>query len=216
MTLSITYPLTWPSEIKPNTAVIRPMSAVGLEMSPFSFSQVVQDFGGQIWEMALSFPPMVRANAELLNALILELNGSEGTVLMGDFSSAAPRGSADGTPGTPTIDGGIAAGSVYIPVKGMPAGASGYLLKGDYIQLGSTGSARLHKVLGTLASDSSGNGEVLIWPRTRVAYSDDAPIVVENAVGAFRLKPGEAKDWSIDTALHYEHTLTFFEALDGT
>ena len=87
-------------------------------------------------------------------------------------------------------------------IDGCTASQTGWLKAGDYIQLGSAGSATLHKVLAD--ADSNGSGEVAldIWPYIRTAPSDNATVVVTNTIGRFRLADNE-QNWSIrETALY--------------
>ena len=81
-------------------------------------------------------------------------------------------------------------------IDGCTASQTGWLKAGDYIQLGTAGTATLHKVLAD--ADSNGSGEVSldIWPYIRTAPSDNASVVVTNTVGRFRLASNQ-QNWSI-------------------
>lgn len=65
------------------------------------------------------------------------------------------------------------------------------ILAGDYIQLGSLSSARLHKVISDSIVDSSGVATLDIWPALRTSYTDGATVTIDNPVGVFRLASNE-------------------------
>lgn len=134
-------------------------------------------------------PPMTRAEAEEWFSFLVKLNGQYGTFLLGD-PHAAPRGSAASTPGTPVVNGASQVGST-LAVDGLPASATGYLKAGDYIQLGSGATARLHKVLNDVDTNGSGEATLDIWPDLRSSPDDDSAVVVSDAVGNFRLSTNE-------------------------
>jgi hypothetical protein len=74
---------------------------------------------------------------------------------------------------------------------------TGSLKAGDYIQLGSGGSAKLHQVL----LDQSGSGSLEIWPALRATYTN-ASVTFNNPKGVFRLA-NNVTSWSINNASTY-------------
>ena len=187
--MAITYPLALPT-IKGIRAIrLVAKNSVGVNTSPFTFSQQVYKHQGQIWQAEASLPPMTRAEAEEWFSFLVKLNGQYGTFLLGD-PHAAPRGSASSTPGTPVVNGASQVGST-LAIDGLPASATGYLKAGDYIQLGSGATARLHKVLNDADTNGSGEATLDIWPDLRSSPDDDSAVVVSDAVGNFRLSTNE-------------------------
>lgn len=89
---------------------------------------------------------------------------------------------------------------------------TGYLKAGDYIQLGSGSTATLHKVLVDANTDGSGNATLTVWPHVRTAPADAATVVVQNAVGRWRLA-GNETEWSINEALIYGVSFSAMEAV---
>ena len=71
------------------------------------------------------------------------------------------------------------------------------LKAGDYIQLGTTSTSKLHKVL----ADVSATGSVDIWPNLKATYSG-AAVTVDNAKGVFRLT-SNVQDWQIGNSSTY-------------
>jgi len=120
---------------------------------------------------------------------------------LGDPNNATPQGSASTTPGTPVVLGASQTGD-SLNIDGLPTSTTGYLLPGDYIQLGTGATATLYKVLTQVDSNSSGEATLDIWPNIRTAPADNATVVVSNTVGNFRLAGG-ATEWSINNANAY-------------
>ncbi len=196
--MAITYPLTLPSHTGIRNITLRAVNTVGMSMSPFTYQQQVVAHAGQRWEVDVTLPAMNRADAEQWVAFLVSLRGRFGTFTLGDPVGASPRGSAGGTP---LVNGASQVGGT-LNIDGCTASQTGWLKAGDYIQLGSAGSATLHKVLAD--ADSNGSGEVAldIWPYIRTAPSDNATVVVTNTIGRFRLADNE-QNWSIrETALY--------------
>jgi hypothetical protein len=84
---------------------------------------------------------------------------------------------------------------------------TGTLLAGDYIQLGSSATATLHKVL----QDRSGSGTVEIWPALRSDVTG-ATATLTNTVGRFRLS-GTQQSFNINDASIYGISFDAVEAL---
>jgi len=184
--MAITYPLAFPT-VYPSecTWIARPVVAVS--ESPYTFSQQPQDWGGQRWELTFNFPAMRRERAELLYSLLLKLNGRCGTFLLGDPGSRTPRGSVAGDP---VVNGASQTGN-ELSTSGWTPNASGVLLRGDYIQLGTGATSRLHYVLDDVDADENGRADLLFWPSLRESPTAASPIVTSNTVCRFRLSSNE-------------------------
>lgn len=182
--MTISYPLSLPS----TKAVKFTMgfdSSVGLARSPFTFATQAQVNPGQMLTASFALPPMLRAEAAPWMAFLAALNGREGTFLAGFTGHATPLGIATGTP---LVDGsGNTAMARTLATKGWTAGVTGILKAGDFIQLGSGSSSRLHMVVRDASSDGAGKAVLDIWPSLRSAPAANAAIVVNGAKGVFRL-----------------------------
>jgi hypothetical protein len=159
---------------------------VSRTISPFTGEQQIQAHPGQLWEAEIDFPIMVRDVADVVTGFLVKLNGMEGTFLMGDPAGSTPKGSAASTPGTPVVKGGGQTG-VDVLIDGLPFSTTAYLMAGDYVQFGTSNSARLYKVLDNVDTGSTGDATITIWPKLRSSPADNAAVVVNNAVGRFRL-----------------------------
>ncbi len=209
--MAISYPLTFPVKV-PNSAVLRMRSIVAKVRSPFTGQTQVQVHQGRLWETSITYPRMVRADAELIIAFLAKLDGMRGTFLMGDPAGGTPRGSAASSPGTPLVMGAGQTGS-DLEFDGVPGGASSYLLPGDYIHLGSGTGTHLHKVLDQVDADSTGVATMTLWPELRESPANGATIVVSSALGHFRLTEN-LSEFSINEALHYGISFEAEEALE--
>jgi len=188
----ISYPLTPPASPAPRDLTLRPQSAVGQAISPFTFQGQVQVHQGQRWLLSFALPPLVGRSAFApWGGFLTALNGMEGTFLMGDPFHCQPRGIATGTP---VVDGAAQTGA-ELATKGWTPSVSGILKADDFIQLGAGATARLHKVLADANSAGDGKAVLAIWPRLRASPADEAAIVTANCVGVFRLS-GNMPDWS--------------------
>lgn len=204
------YPLSTPNNDIARVRLVA-RNAVAVAASPFTFAQQVYRHQGQGWEADITLPAMKRADAEQWLSFLLRLRGQYGTFLLGDPNGATPRGSAATTPGTPVVNGASQTGD-ELDIDGLPVSVSGYLLAGDYIQLGTGSTATLHKVLEDVDSNASGEATLNLFPKVRTAPADNAAVTVSDAKGNFRLNGNETA-WDIDTATIYGITFGAVEAI---
>jgi hypothetical protein len=206
--MAISYPLSMPTNTRIRSIELRAVNAVAYSRSPFTFAGQAFAYAGQMWQADVTLPPMKRADAEQWVAWLVSLRGSLGTFLLGDPLGCVARGVATGTP---LIKGGSQTGGT-INIDGATSGVTGWLKAGDYVQIGSGGTARLHKVLQDANSDGSGNVTLELWPHVRTAPADNAAVTVSSAKGLFRLASNE-QAWSINEASIYGITFSAMEAV---
>ena len=206
--MAITYPISLPSAFAAARITLRQCNTVGESVSPFSAEQQIYVHQGQWWEAEITLPRMSRDNAEDVGAALLSLRGKEGSFLMGDPSAATPRGSAGGTP---LVDGAGQTG-LTLAVKGLPLSTANWLKAGDYIQLGSGSTSRLHKVLAAVTSSGAGKATLDIWPRLRSSPADGAAVVVSGAKGLWMLSSNKL-EWDIEPAMIYGFSIACRERL---
>jgi hypothetical protein len=206
--MTISYPLALPTHTGLTQIELRAINAVAYSRSPFTFSGQAFAYPGQMWTADITLPPMKRADAEQWVAWLISLRGQLGTFLMGDPMGATARGVATGTP---LVNGGSQTGGTLV-IDGATNSTTGWLKAGDYIQLGSGSSSRLHKVLADANSDGSGNVTLDIWPHIRVAPADNATVTVSNSKGLFRLSSNE-QAFSINESAIYGMTFGAMEAV---
>lgn len=173
--MAITFPLALPTVTGIRAIEWAPRSVVGLHASPFTGQQQVYVWPGQWWEATVTLPPMKEAAAGEWAAFFLALNGREGTFLLGDSVRKTRLGSVTGTL---TVGTGATANSTTLPI----AGATGTFAVGDWLQVGTGSSSRLHRVAQVNSSTS-----VDVFPRLRSAYASGTAITVASPKGLFRL-----------------------------
>lgn len=206
--MTITYPLTMPTHTNVRSFDLRATNAVAYGRSPFTFAGQVFAYSGQMWQADITLPPMKRTSAEQWIAWLVSLRGQYGTFLMGDPRGCTPRGVATGTP---LVKGANQTGG-SLALDGATINVTGWLKAGDYIQLGTSTTARLHKVLTDASSDGTGNVTLDIWPHIRTAPADNAAITVSNAKGVFRLASNETS-WSANEVSVYGITFGAMEVI---
>lgn len=195
------YPLDFPAALVANSLSIVPRDAVSRSESAFSFEDQVYDWGGEMWTLKGTLPLMTRENARLFQAFLLKLKGKYGTFLYPIQDGAEPLGTwaAAGSPAIVQVDGAVSARSHELPLKGLIPGATGKA--GDYINIGSGGSTRLHMLVDDAVADGAGEMTVNIWPATRGALVDGMEVVTSNCKGLFRLTQNFG--WDVDVNKHY-------------
>lgn len=205
--MTITYPLTFPTVIRPADTKWSMPNADGMAQSPFSFTQQVYLFPGAMWSVDVTMPAMRRAKAEQFIAFMASLRGRYGTFLLGDYDGRTPRGIATGTP---LVKGASQVG-ISLITDGWTASKTGILLAGDYIQLGSGLTTRMYKNLTDANSDGTGTATLDIWPPLRGSPADNAAIATLNCMTVMRLAtvPG----WDSNQVSTYGVTFSAFESL---
>lgn len=194
--MAITYPLAFPTHTGVRSIELRASNSVSFSQSPFTFQGQALHWGGEMWMLDVTLPPMKRADAEVWVAWLVSLRGQYGRFLAGDSSSSTIRGTAT----TVTVSGSAGDSSVTVV-------SNGTLKAGDMIQIGGASDATLHKVL----ADKSGSGTLEIWPALRKNRSS-ATVFLNNASGVFRLSSNETS-WSVNEASIYGLSFSAMEAV---
>jgi len=191
-----------------SSITITAVNAVVYEQSPFTFAGQAQASAGQMWRADVSLPPLSYLQAPVWIAWLVSLRGQFGTFLMGNQMCGAPLGSAGGTP---LIKGANQTGE-DINLDGATGSQTGWLKAGDYCQLGTGSTSRLHQVTADANSDAGGDVTLSLWPHVRLAPADDAALVVSNAVGRWRLSEN-SQSWTVDNAVKYGISFAAMEAI---
>lgn len=205
--MAISYPLTFPTVIAPARSKFGMLTSVAVSQSPFSYQQQVYKNQGAAWKCEIEMPAMRRVYAEQFIAFMAKLQGRYGTFLFGDYDGRRPQGVATGSP---LVKGAGQTGMTLL-TDGWTAGVTNILKAGDYIQLGSSSTARLYKVTDNVNSDGSGNASLPIWPPLRSSPGDNDPLVVNSTVSQFRLDA--PFDWDANEVSTYGIKFTATEAL---
>ena len=196
--MAISYPLDTPTTIGIESIELRAVNAVATSQSPFTYKQQIISHTGQKWEASVSIPSVRRDKAAEWKAMLVALKGQTGTFLLGDPDYVEPRG---------TVSSCVVSGSAGDETVSVTM--TGSLLAGDYIQLGSGSSAKLHQVL----VDQAGSGDLEIWPALRSDYTSETAIT-DSPKGLFRLNQN-ISSWSINNASFYGISFEAVEVISG-
>ena len=194
--MALSYPLATPTTIGIESIELRAVNAVAVSQSPFTYKQQVISHGGQKWEASVNIPSVHRDKASEWKAMLVGLKGQAGTFLLGDPDYATPQGTVSSC----VLSGDAGDDNATVVMTGT-------LKAGDYIQLGSGSSAKLHQVL----LDQDGDGTIQIWPSLRSTYSS-ATVVFNSPKGVFRLATNMTS-WSINNASIYGISFEAVEAV---
>lgn len=184
--MAVSYPLSTPTTIGFESIELRAINAVATSQSPFTYKQQIVSHGGQRWEASVNIPPVRRDLAAEWKAFLTALKGQTGTFLLGDPDYSSPRGDVSSC----TLSGSAGDETAAVIMIGT-------FKAGDYIQLGSGSSARLHQVL----IDQTGNGSLEIWPSLRADYTGET-VIFSNPKGVFRLS-SNMTSWNINSSSAY-------------
>lgn len=172
--VAITYPLAFPIRRTTNFSfALAPTVAV--TKSPFSGSSQVLDWGNEPWMVSFDAIPVGKAEWGQLTAFVSALRGRAGTTLIGPRQAVRPRGTCN-TAGVTVATGGAAAKARALPLAGLGSGKT--LLQGDFLQLGSGDTSRVHMVVQDATADGSGNATISIEPPLRSSYLAGAAVTL--------------------------------------
>ena len=194
--MALSYPLATPTTIGIESIELRAVNAVAVSQSPFTYKQQIVSHGGQKWEASVNIPSVHRDKAAQWKAMLVGLKGQVGTFLLGDPDYATPQG---------TVSSCVLSGNVGDDTASVVM--TGTLKAGDYIQLGSGASSKLHQVL----LDQDGDGTIEIWPSLRSDYTSST-VVFNSPKGVFRLSTNMTS-WSINNASIYGISFEAVEAV---
>lgn len=161
----------WPSEIQPQTMVLRLQKSGVIFRSPFNGTAQAVDFVAERWAISLTLPMRRRINAGGVEALILGLAGGVDQARCWHFARPIPTGTMRGNP---VLAAQSSRGDKTLSIT-TTAGAT--LRKGDMIGVGS----HLLMVAADAVADGVGAMSVSIVNRIRStlaigsAVSWDAP-----------------------------------------
>jgi hypothetical protein len=195
--MPLSYPLSHPSTPGFRSIGWRRVGVVGVNTSPFTGQRQTYAWPGQWWECDVALPAMHSAAAEPWIAWLVGLNGQEGNFPLGDSIRTTPRGVGTGTP---LVMGASQVGYDLV-TDGWTASQTGILKAGDWVQLGTGSTRRLHKVMADTNSDGS-VATLTLWPALRSSPADNAALVVNAAKGVFALTTNDA-GWDVDSVRIY-------------
>lgn len=185
--------LTMPDSSCVADVVMSMTRVVGSTTSPYTLQDQNFKWPGEKWEASFNMPPILnRAIANQWKAFGVKLEGRFGQFYFGDPSAKEPLGVGTGTP---LVDGAGQNGNT-LNTKGWTPGVTGILKAGDYIQVGTGTSSRLHMVVEDADSDTSGDAVLTIQPALRYSPADNLALNVNSPVGVFKMT-SNTFSWSV-------------------
>jgi len=175
--MTISYPLTPPTNIKPSSVRWTDLNVVGVAVSPYTLQRQTFEWDGSAWGLEVSFDPLDREQAAPWIGFLSALRGQVGTFYWGDELFKNPLGAAGGTP---RVNGANQVGFSLVS-DGWP-NSTLVLKAGDMFQVDNA----LYRNLTNATTNGSGQVTLDVWPRLRT-HSDNASIVTSSPKGVFRL-----------------------------
>lgn len=199
------YPLTFPATPNIQNFSIRPVRVVGAVKSQYTLEHQIYDHEATQWIGEISMAPMRVDSAFAWEVFILQLRGMVGTFLMGPPLST-PTGT--GTTGDLLTAG--SQGDESVSVQNAGSGAT--FKAGNWLQIGSSLSARLHKITADATADGSGFVTLNIEPALKQDHVINSLVTVSSPVGVWRMASNDV-GWNINAAATFGFTVPVLEAL---
>lgn len=203
--MTVSYPLTMPTTpafVSQQWSTIR---GTGMSESPFTGGQQTVEFAYAKWKAVLTLPPMRRPQASAWTAFFAKLHGRRGTFLLGDQDAKVPqinKITAGTITGSVTLSQNADIGDTVLNISGTTA-----FKAGDYIQLGSSSSARLYIVV----EDQGGGSTIQVEPKLKTAASSGATVTYSSPQGLFRMDSNELM-WDTNAVSVYGISFSCTEA----
>lgn len=184
--------LEFPTSAIPASVVMTLSSVVGRSESPFTFEGQSFKWPGERWMANIQMPVIADEDiADEWIAFALKLQGTFGTFLLGDPSRPTMRGIGGGSP---VVDGSANTGNT-MDIIGAPTLTANWMKRGDYFQMNTGASSRLHKLTSHASTDSAGRATLEFTPALRYTPADGETITITNPRGVFRLAENDVS-WS--------------------
>lgn len=204
------YPLTMPVSTGIVASRFALRRAVAVAQSPFTGQQQSYEWSMALWTAEIKLPPMKREYASEWLSFFMKLHGRRGTFLLGDPDAKNPRG-AISLAATPTLNASVAIGDYDVSIAGV-GNSIGAFKAGDYIQIGSSATAKLYMITADATSNGSGVVSVSVEPTIKATASSGAAVTFISPKGVFRMDANEL-GWDADHVSKYGIAFSATEAL---
>jgi hypothetical protein len=209
--MAITYPLSLPASGKIIRMDFRREARVGVSESPFTFSSQSYVWAGDRWMLTIEWGPLyLVADANDIEGFLLALNGREGSFLAGDLTRPLALGTWVGQ--SPLVKGASQTGKTLL-VDGLTPTTT-TCLKGDFFQLGSGATSRLHRLTQNSTANGAGEATLDFWPQLRASPADNAPLTLAAPKGLFMLAEN-ISGWSLHDTIDDGISIDCIEDLRG-
>lgn len=204
-----TYPLSMPTTPNFTDSSWRLNRRVAVSQSQFTGAQQVYEYDYALWGATLSLPPMLRTQAREWEAFLMQLHGSRGTFLLGDPDASNPQGVITGTV---TLNSAVAVGDFTVALATSLNSTNNVFRKGDYIQLGSAGTSKLHMITSDGNTNGSGVVTVSVEPSIKAVVGTGQQITYNSPKGLFRMESNDL-GWDASKTSLYGISFSCIEAI---
>lgn len=202
--------LNFPSNIAPNSIEWFLKFNTQSFSSPLNGVTQTVALAGDKWFATLTFGNKIGEPARRLRAFFSSLRGKAGRFYLTPFDHPIPYGNPSGNP---LVDGSDQIGS-SLDIKGCTANISGWLLAGDFVQIGN----ELKMITEDVDIDSDGKGTLKFEPSLRVSPIDGSSIITSYPKAIMMLSDDNQTKWSaaFGTATEklYAFSIACEEAID--
>jgi hypothetical protein len=206
---------TMPNVTAPSSIEFDPQEKVEWNTSIYTGQTQTYDLMCSFWSGTISLPPMHRYDADAWQSFVLACRGMVNCFLLGDPTTALPKGVASGSP----VVSGAGQTGYSLVTRGWTPSTMSLLRAGDYIQIGSLSTLsagfapRLYRLTDNAVSDGSGNATLSVWPNLRDLPADGTAINTRNCVGLMRLSQNQGNSYSTTPGTYGVTGLKFREAI---
>jgi len=204
-----TYPLTHPTDVGFTKSKFSIARAVAVAESPFTGAQQVHEYDKAQWKATITLPPMKRETAAKWIAFFMKLHGRKGTFLLGDPDCKTAQGNITGNV---TLGADIGVGDYDISLATSANNITDAFKAGDYIQIDTGGSAKLHMIVEDADTNGTGEATVTVEPPIKVARNLGTTVTYAGAQGLFRMDVSEL-GWDADFMSRFGITFSCTEAI---
>ena len=170
-----------------------PIRRTAVIENPTQGVQQTQTWPYAKWQAVVSLPPLSRAQAGEWSTFFTELEGMRGTFYLGNPSQPGrlPQGGVRNS---------VNQGVYDIEVQ-FPAGTTGGVNKGEYVQIGTGASSKLHMITTTGEVDSAQRLTIGVQPSTKASAGSGTALTFIRPVGVFRMLTNDLS-WNANQSVH--------------
>ncbi|MEK9699630.1 MAG: hypothetical protein VW270_27880 [Candidatus Poseidoniales archaeon] len=203
------YPLSYPTDVGFKASTFSISRTVAVVESPFTGTQQTHEHDRALWKATMSLPPMARSTASKWLAFFMKLHGRKGTFLLGDPDAKTAQGAITGSV---TLNADIAIGDYDIELLTSLTSTSDVFKAGDYIQINTGSSAKLHMIVEDADTDGSGVATVTVEPPIKTVQTATTDVIYSGAKGVFSMDVN-VLGWDADYMSKFGISFSCTEAL---
>jgi hypothetical protein len=165
--------------------------------SASAFGSQVLEVGAPRWQMTITPPPYMDAEAGVLQSLLMQLKGKTNLLACHNLRRPVPLGTMRGTM---TVDENALSGATTIKIDGGSGEAGKTLLAGDYLGLGTNGSTQVIFITANATADVNGVITITFEHPLRYSFAAGAAVTWNKPKALFRMSE-DAPAWEYASSL---------------